>query len=578
MRKWIIVFGIVILVAVGALALIAVNINSYLNENRDWVSEQAESALGRSVSFGKARISLLGGLALRVADLRIGEDPAFSKEPFVSADAIDLRVAVLPALFGKIEVGRAVLRSPTITVIQTAKGLSTDSLGGGGKAAKAAKTAEGADEEGGLPAFAIASVDISDGTLRFIDKTAKPPSEQSVEKLDFRATNVSLTGPVGFDVKAAVLGASRQNVRVIGQLEDLENPKASFTLTSSELELAPGKGDALRDVEVKGTLSLPKAGPRVQAKLHSPGGTIAGADYSDLAADFKMQQRIASVEKFTASVFDGEISATGRYDMRKASRPSFDLKSTLAGMRMEQLVASRAPRSAGSIEGELGGQLGLTGAGAGWEQIKQSLRGKGGIQLVDGVLRDVNLADSTLKGVTGVPGLSNLLPPKLRKEYPEAFGVSDTVFENMDTKIDIRDGWAYFRDFRLAARDYAVTGQGRCSLDNKLDMSTVMVFSEPLSNSLVDAAKPMRYLRGAEGRVEIPVKLVGSLPGIKPVPDAGYIAKAASRQAVGKLLQDALGGKKEAEDAEDADGSAEAPSTEDAAADLLKGLGGLFGK
>ena len=64
-------------------------------------------------------------------------------------------------------------------------------------------------------------------------------------------------------------------LRVIGQLEDLENPKASFTLTSSELELAPGKGDALRDVEVKGTLSLPKAGPRVQAKLHSPGGTIA---------------------------------------------------------------------------------------------------------------------------------------------------------------------------------------------------------------------------------------------------------------------------------------------------------------
>ena len=60
MRKWIVVLGIAIVVVVGALALIAVNLNSSLDENRDWVSEQAESALGRSVSFGKARISLLG--------------------------------------------------------------------------------------------------------------------------------------------------------------------------------------------------------------------------------------------------------------------------------------------------------------------------------------------------------------------------------------------------------------------------------------------------------------------------------------------------------------------------------------
>jgi hypothetical protein len=146
----------------------------------------------------------------------------------------------------------------------------------------------------------------------------------------------------------------------------------------------------------------------------------------------------------------------------------------------------------------------------------------------------------------------------------------------MDAKIDIRDGWAHFRDFRLAARDYAVAGQGRYSLDNRLDMTTVMTFSQPLSDSLVKAAKPMRYLRSAEGRVEFPVKLIGAAPNIKAVPDLGYIAKAASRQAIGKLLEDALGGSKE-EPA--ADGGTREPSAEDAAVDLLKkGLGDLLGK
>ena len=194
--------------------------------------------------------------------------------------------------------------------------------------------------------------------------------------------------------------------------------------------------------------------------------------------------------------------------------------------------------------------------------------------LTDGVLRDVNLADTALQGITGVPGLSNLLPPDLRQRYPQVFGVGDTVFENMDAKIDIRDGYANFRDFKLAARDYAVTGEGRYALDNRLDLTTVMTFSQALSDQLVKAAEPMAYLRSPEGRVAIPVRLVGPLPDIKPVPDVAYIAKAASRQAVGKLLDKALGVQRQKPE-----GEAEKPSAEGAASELLKkGLGGLLQK
>jgi hypothetical protein len=579
MRKWIVILGIAVLVVVGALALVVVNLNSYLNEdeNREWVASQAESALGRSVSFGEVNISVLGGLGVRVADLRIGDDPAFSKEPFVSADVIDLRVAILPALLGDIEVGRVVLRSPAITVIQTARGLSTNSLGGGTAPEKAAEPAEEAAPTGGLPAFVVSRVRIRDGSLRFINKTSTPAAVSAIEKLDLRASNVSLTGPIDFDLTAAVLDAERQNIRIAGQIVDLENPKANFTLTSSELVLAPGEGgappDAVRDLELEGQLSVPKAGPHVQATVRSPSGTIAGAAYRNLAVDFKLQNRVATIEKLSASAFDGEVGVTGSYDMRNAARPSFDVHPTLSSMRIEQIIASGSP---GSIEGQLGGNLDLAGVGAEWDQIKPSLRGQGSVQLVDGVLKDVNLADSALKGITGVPGLSGLLPPGLREKYPDVFGSGDTVFENMDTKIHISDGWAHFRDFRLAARDYIVTGQGRYSLDNRLDMTTVMTFSQPLSDSLVAAAKQMRYLRSADGRVEIPVKLIGAVPNIKAVPDVGYIAKAASREAIGKLLEDAIGGKKKEPTA---DGTTRAPSAEDQAVDLLKrGLGDLLGK
>jgi hypothetical protein len=587
MRKLILVFAIVGLAAIAALAYLAANLNSYLDENREWVAEQAQSALGRSLEFGEAGISLRGGVGVRVEDLRIGDDPAFSKEAFVRADAVDVRVALLPLLGGRVEIKRVVLRAPVITVIRSSKGLSTDSLGGSG-GEKKAPAADG-EPGSGLPDFGIGLVDVSDGTLRYVDQTVRPASEQVIRKLDFRATDVSKDG-VGFDVRAAVMGAASQNVRIAGRVVDLEDPKVDFELTSGAFELpsetegvAP---DVLRDLVVAGKLSLPRAGPKVVATLRSPEGSVAAADYRDLAIDFDMQQQVATIRKLGLRIFGGELAMTGRYDMRQAGQPSFDLATELSGLRIEEFLAGRRSGPTSGLRGELGGDLSLVGAGADWASIKPRLKGRGSVRLADGVLKDVNLADAALKGVTGVPGLSGLLPSSLRTKYPEVFGSGDTVFENMDAKLDIGGGQVSFRDFRLAARDYALVGSGRYSLDNRLDMGTVMVLSQALSDDLVKAAEPMRYLRSAEGRVEFPVKLTGPVPDIQSVPDVGHIAKAASRQAVGTLLERALGGSKQK--TADADAGAEADGAEEptaegaakgAAADLInKGLGGLFGK
>ena len=574
MRRLLVILGIVVAAVVGALAIAVFNLDSYINENRDWISEQAQSALGREVSFGEVSISLADGLAVRVADLRVGDDPAFSKQHFVTADAIDVQVAILPALLGEIEVGRAVLRSPSITVIQTSRGLNTDSLGGGGKA-------ESPGAAPGSPApFVIGVVDISNGTLRFIDRTVDPPVERAIERLDFRATDVSLTGPIVFEIDAALLGAQRQNVHIAGEVADLSNPQASFVLTSDALELAPADAGAppgvIRNLELNGHLSLPKSGPHVKATVRSSGGSFAGAEYQNLAVDLELRGQRAVLEKLSLEAFGGNLEASGTYDMRDPKRPRFDLHSTLADMNLRAVVASRSSNAARLVEGTLGGVLDLNGAGSVWDEIKRTLTGTGALELADGMLKDVNLAESALRGVTGVAGLSGLLPPTLRAKYPQVFGVGDTVFETAVAKLSVRDGWAYFRDFQLAARDYALGGDGRYSLDNRLELATVLTFSAALSEDLVDAAKPMKYLRGADGRVQLPVKLVGPLPSVQPVPDLSYVAQVASRQAVGALLEKAL--KDSYVEPESGEPSGQ-PTAEDAARDLIeKGLGDLFGR
>ena len=127
MKKWI-VLGSVVLVLAACVFLAVANLNSWLNDNREMLAERAEAMAGRKVSFSEVGVSLWPTLAVRLSDLRVGDDPAFSDGNFVEAEIVDVGVKVLPLLSGQVEVSRVVLRSPQVTIIQAAKGRNMDSL------------------------------------------------------------------------------------------------------------------------------------------------------------------------------------------------------------------------------------------------------------------------------------------------------------------------------------------------------------------------------------------------------------------------------------------------------------------
>ncbi|MGI9591321.1 MAG: AsmA family protein, partial [Myxococcota bacterium] len=263
MRKLIIFAAVVVLVLVGVVAIAVVNLEAFVNANREALAQQVESAVGRRIAFGEVGVSWAGGLGVRVADLRVGEDPDLAKDPeqdFLSADAVDVQVNLLSALFGKIEVTRVILRSPRITVIQTAKGLSTDSLGGGDEPTPEATDT---DAEGGSRELRVSLVDVRDGELRFIDRTVKPPATFEVKALDVRIPSYSPSEPVELEISAAVAGAERPNLELAGSVGPLDaaSPAADLKLQLDPLQIAELTRLSLLPAELtgKGALSLEAA-------------------------------------------------------------------------------------------------------------------------------------------------------------------------------------------------------------------------------------------------------------------------------------------------------------------------------
>lgn len=632
MKKLFVAFAVLLVLLAGALVVAALNLDSWLDENREELAGRAGDALGRKVAFEEIGVSFAGGFGIRLGGLSVGDDPAFSKEEFLSAGVVDVRVRILPALFGRVEVARVVLREPRVTVIQTARGLSTDSLGGGTSDSKPAASG-GAEPAAAGPTVLVALVDLRDGTLRYVDRTAKPPVELTVTRLDFEASDLSVDRPLSFEMAAALLGSERQNLKADGTVGPVNAADPPLTL-SLQLDPIPleGKqvaafvppdlsasGNARLSLEAKGSLAKLAFEGRLDARdallrfgetfekprgepleitlsgqrsaddvaldlaVRSPVGTLAGTPYRDLALDAALAGEVLIIEKLSLRAFDGELVSTGSYDMRNEKRPSFDLTTGLEGMRAEQLVASSSERASRFLSGELAAELTLQGAGRDWEEIKPGLRGKGNVRLVDGVVRDFNPAGETLRALAAIPAVAGSGIGRFAEKHPEIFGVGDTKFETLDGKLEIANGWVHARDFRLAARDYALSGEGRYSLDNALEMKTLLTLSESLSREILAADDKLRYLRNADGRVELPVALRGAPPSITAYPDVTHLARGASREAVTDLLGKALGGKKgepgpAAEAPDGGEPAQQAPRAEDVGQELLRrGLEGLLG-
>src|SRR5437773_10934445 len=111
------IIGILILILlVVAIALpFLVNVNSF----RPTIESQASSVLGRKVTLGNLKLSILTG-SVSADDLAIADDPAFSKAPFVAAKALNVGVELMPLVLNKtLHVTDLTLDRPHIVLLPT---------------------------------------------------------------------------------------------------------------------------------------------------------------------------------------------------------------------------------------------------------------------------------------------------------------------------------------------------------------------------------------------------------------------------------------------------------------------------
>ncbi len=168
-------FGVLLLLIAGLLTYGALNLNSLVRNNRQYLLDRASGSLGRDVAAQDIHIALGWGVTLEISGLQIADDPAFSQLPFLKAKQVSGKVELLPLLTGHVLITSLDLLNPEIRVLRDRTGRLNIATLGASRTASQAQPRAGHHGAPRIPIdFLVQTFDIKNGEVTFQDGASNP--------------------------------------------------------------------------------------------------------------------------------------------------------------------------------------------------------------------------------------------------------------------------------------------------------------------------------------------------------------------------------------------------------------------
>jgi hypothetical protein len=246
-------------VVVALLAGFAIyNLNSLIERNQTRILRLVSEELKRPVRVDEVSARAGWGIWIEISGLKIAEDPAFGKLPFLSAPRTTLEVDLLPILRGQARVHTMTLINPDVRLLENAAGiLNTDSIGSPpGQHNKVSLM---------IASLFVKSVEVDDGTIHY-SWAGRQGAPIEIRHLDGEVSGFGFLRRVRLDGKLAFL-EDAQNLTVSGTIGPLLHQRKFDTASiplNIEFEAQPLVVDKLKALGVAGTkipevLSIPDA-------------------------------------------------------------------------------------------------------------------------------------------------------------------------------------------------------------------------------------------------------------------------------------------------------------------------------
>ncbi len=475
--------------------------------------------LGRKVTLGRLRLSLLTGLALVAEGVTIGEPSSRGGETgvVISAGRLTARPALLRLLRGDVVVRSVALRDGSF---HHAGRVLAERL--------AARVRLGPADDGssriegrlsgilpavpGAPGFrarfdaALRGDRLSLASLHAETEAARIQASGEVEGLVTGRLRLSLSGE-------AEIGRTRASGNVAASGLAGERPELEFRVTSPLVDfdelarLAGVRRSESRSAGLLGAL-IPEAAAadappasaflsRIAARgtIDAARGRLAGLELTGLSTRVTLERGPARLEDARSSLYGGRHVGSLEIDLLSRDAP-FRVAARLEGVDADRLLTALDPSRGGAIHGIAAVTLDVTG-NAGGAPLAGSIHGSARAELRDGRFLTVGI----LKQVAQI----------LEMAGGRGIGRDETPFDHVSASFDVRDGRADTKDLEFRSSDLDLDGGGSVGLDGSLRLDVIASFSRRTSADLVRETPQLKFRLDPAGRLTMPLKIRGDL-------------------------------------------------------------------
>jgi AsmA protein len=509
-----------ILIVIAAVLPFLVDVNSF----RPKLEGELTNALSRQVKVGNLSLSIFSR-TVSADNISIADDPAFSRDPFVTAKQLKVGVEVMPLVFFKtLHVTGITLDEPQITLLKTASGKwNFSSIGGSAPpAAQAPATEPQAAQPRG--ALSVDKLTVANGRL-LLGEANSSEKPHVYDKVNVEVTNFSPASQFPFKLTAALPGGG--DLSMTGTCGPINAGNTAATPFAGQIKVhrldlaASGLVEAstgiqgLADfdatvgsngVEVKsiGTLTAQKL------KLAEKGAPAGRSLQMKYIVDHNLKTQTGTISEGEVSMGKAMAHLTGSYQAQGAatvvnmklvgdSMPVDDLEAMLPAVGV--VLPSKSQLQGGTLS------------------VEFAIAGPTDKLVITGPMR---LSNSKLAGfdlgskLTAISALSG-----------KGKGSSDTTIQNLSATVRTAPDGTQANNINLTMPALGVvTGAGT--------VSPAGVLSFKMNANLSGGAAGGMGNRGQGGNV--PFMIEGTTSDPKFVPDVKGMAGSAEQQAIwGKL-------------------------------------------
>jgi AsmA protein len=370
-KKLLIALGAV----VGLIVLLAAGVWLFVDADqfRPKLEVMMSEALGRRVTIGRLKIALFSG-GVAAEDLMIADDPAFSRQPFVTAKSVSVGVDLMPLITSRsLRVESFKLDQPKVALLRSTSGAwNFSGLGSG--------TSSASSSAGTSMTFLVHKISIAGGQIvvRGVDGRHE---ERTYDGVNVDVSDLSLTSSFPFTVTAKTPNGG--TVRVQGKAgpfnqKNMAETPFGGTLTIAHLDLAStGFVDASSGIDgivgFEGNLTSDGVQMKTNGKLTAdkmqvlPGSSASRVPVVvDYESSFNTRSQKGTLRQGDVHIGKAVAHLTGDYDSSGKS-PTVHMMLAAPQMPISELEAAlpaigvTLPPNATLKEGALDTELEISG-------------------------------------------------------------------------------------------------------------------------------------------------------------------------------------------------------------------------